>query len=135
MFTDGGARGNPGPAAAGVIIKARSSANDMDFVLVDQLGLFLGHCTNNEAEYQALLLGLEKLLSLGATEVVCNLDSELVVKQLNGQYKVKNANMQAFVERVNKLKKDFTQISFVHVPREKNKEADKLVNEVLDASQ
>lgn len=135
MFTDGGARGNPGPAAAGVVIKAKISANDVDFALVEQLGLFLGHCTNNEAEYQALILGLEKLLSLGATEVVCNLDSELVVKQLNGQYKVKNANMQAFVERVNKLKKDFTQISFVHVPREKNKEADKLVNEVLDASQ
>ncbi|MBI2414724.1 ribonuclease HI family protein [candidate division WWE3 bacterium] len=128
LHTDGGARGNPGPSAAGIVIENESGE------VVRELGIFLGHCTNNEAEYQALIHGIKTAQSLGADRLSCFLDSELVVKQVNGLYKVKNTNMKALNEKVTKLKPFFKEIDFTHVPREKNEKADKLVNEVLDAS-
>lgn len=129
IHTDGGARGNPGPSAAGIVIENASNE------VVKEIGIFLGHGTNNEAEYQALIHGIKNAKELGADEISCFLDSELVVKQLNGQYKVKNENMKAFYDEVLKLKSSLKKIEFIHVPRTKNKNADKLVNEVLDASQ
>ncbi len=127
LHTDGGARGNPGPGAGGVVI-FDDNAN-----LVKEIGNYFGICTNNEAEYRALLLGLEAAKSLGATELNCFLDSELVVKQLNGEYKVKNENLRKFWEEAKRLSSSFQTITFTHVRREHNAQADKLVNEVLDA--
>uniref|UniRef100_A0A7C4TIW9 Ribonuclease HI family protein n=1 Tax=candidate division WWE3 bacterium TaxID=2053526 RepID=A0A7C4TIW9_UNCKA len=128
LHTDGGARGNPGPGAAGIVVENEAGE------VVKELGIFLGHCTNNEAEYKALIKGLGIVKELGASSVSCFLDSELVVRQLNGQYKVKNLSMRKFFDEVAAIRKTFEHIEFLHVPREKNKDADKLVNEVLDAN-
>lgn len=127
LHTDGGARGNPGPGAAGVVIK------DTKGKVVKEIGSYLGVCTNNEAEYQALILGLEAAIKLGATGVTSHLDSELIVNQLNGFYKVKNINMKKYWGEVQSLIEAFEKITFVHVKRKDNAHADKLVNEVLDA--
>lgn len=127
MFTDGGARGNPGPAAIGVIIKH----NDK---IVRELGIFLGEKTNNEAEYTALITGLETCKEIGVTDLTCKLDSELVVKQVNGEYKVKEARLKEMWAKVKKLQTSFKNIAFVHVLRNQNKEADALVNKTLDLS-
>lgn len=127
-FTDGGSRNNPGPAACGVVIQ------DEKGEVIFTTSKFLGTATNNQAEYGALVVALEKahdLLQSGG-EVTCYLDSELVVKQLNRQYKVKDDKMKELFAEVTKLCLDFDKVEFVHVPREKNKLADKLVNEELD---
>jgi len=126
LHTDGGARGNPGPAGIGFVL-----------VLPDKTeiahGEYIGETTNNQAEYQALLAGLERALSLGVREIDCYLDSELVVKQLNGQYKVKHEDMKLLWSDVGDLKRKFSSISFTHVMRVKNKKADALVNKALDS--
>ncbi|MFZ5424438.1 MAG: ribonuclease HI family protein [Patescibacteria group bacterium] len=127
LHTDGGARGNPGPAAAGVVI--RNNNNE----IIKELGKFLGTKTNNEAEYIALYLGLASCIALGGASISCFLDSELIVKQLKGEYKVKSPGLKPYYEKVLDLSKKFSKISYTHVPRAKNAEADKLVNEVLDA--
>lgn len=130
IFSDGGSRGNPGPAAAGVWMET----------LDKKYSHFLGNGTNNEAEYSALIFGLKKLrevLGKGKakqTEVECFLDSELVVKQLNHEYKLKEERIQNFFIQIWNLSLDFGKVSFFHIPREKNKMADALVNEALDAA-
>ncbi|NMB70248.1 ribonuclease HI family protein [candidate division WWE3 bacterium] len=125
--TDGGSRGNPGPGAIGVVI---NNENDKP---IYEMGKTIGYCTNNEAEYTALIEALIKAKDFKATHLTMRLDSELVVKQLNGQYKVKNDRILVLWKKAKELASGFAVISFVHVPREKNKEADKLVNDALDA--
>lgn len=125
VYTDGGARGNPGPAASGFVIYDGGE-------IIAREGKYLGIATNNQAEYNAILLGLEKAQDLKIMELDCFLDSELVVKQLKLEYKVKNKDLAAIFIKAWNLSKKFKRIKFHHIPREKNKEADKLVNEILD---
>lgn len=127
MYTDGGSRGNPGPAAIGVWIET----------LGKKYGECIGTKTNNEAEYMALIFGLKKLKQLlgkGAkqAEIHSYLDSELVVKQLNHEYKLKDERIQNFFIEIWNLMLDFKDVKFSHVMREKNKAADAMVNEALD---
>lgn len=126
IYTDGGARGNPGPGGIGVVIY------DINHKIIEEHSQFLGHTTNNKAEYQALLLGLEKAKKLKASIVDCYLDSKLVVEQLNRRYKVKNQELGVLFLKVWNLSQRFEQVNFYHIPREKNKEADSLVNQVID---
>lgn len=125
IYTDGGARGNPGPAGIGVVIW---SGHD----LVGRHSKYIGETTNNQAEYQAIIFGLEQVKKLSAKEVECFLDSELVVKQLNREYKVKDKDLAPLFVKVWNLSLGFKKIAFHHIPREENKEADKLVNEAID---
>jgi len=127
-YTDGGSRNNPGPAACGIVV-----LDDKEEV-IHTFSKYIGTATNNQAEYGALILALEKakeLLPQGG-EVMCHLDSELVVKQLKREYKVKDEKMKELFARVCKLCLDFDKVEFIHVRREKNKLADKLVNKELD---
>ncbi|KKQ28222.1 MAG: Ribonuclease H [Candidatus Magasanikbacteria bacterium GW2011_GWC2_37_14] len=125
-FTDGGSRGNPGPAATGIVIK------DENGKTVCAYGEFLGTQTNNYAEYKAIISALKKVKSLGATEVSCFADSKLVVEQLNQNWKVREPSIQKlFVEAYN-ISQQFKKITYKHVLREKNKEADAEVNNILD---
>jgi len=126
LFTDGGARGNPGPGAIGVVLKNSKGE------VIKEVGKFIGECTNNEAEYEALIEGLDCALEKKATNLVCHLDSQLIVKQLNGEFKVKNPRMKKYWNFVKRLEKQFKAVEYKQVPREKNAEADALVNEVLD---
>ncbi len=128
IYTDGGARGNPGPAAIGVAIYDPGKINEPIF----KLGKVIGVTTNNQAEYNALLLGLQEARKLGASELVCYLDSELVVKQLQGLYKVREEGLKKMIAEIFREQNKFTQVVYKHVPREKNKLADQLVNEALD---
>ena len=122
-FVDGGARGNPGPAGAGAVL-----TGEKPFTVSE----YLGETTNNVAEYTALVLLLRKALELGYDELEVFADSELMVRQINGQYKVKDAKLRELffqaTEYIARLKK----FSLTHIPREKNKEADHLVNEAID---
>jgi len=127
IHSDGGARGNPGPAAIGVVIKSDNGT------LIEEISKTIGETTNNQAEYQAIIAGLETAKKLGAEAVECFLDSELVVKQLRHEYKVKNKELAPLFVKVHNLSLQFKKISFTHVMREKNKAADKLVNIALDA--
>lgn len=127
LYTDGGARGNPGPSAIGAFLF------DQNTQLVDFSGKYLGESTNNVAEYSALLEGLSIAKKNGVSELTCYLDSELAVKQLNGAYKVKNEGIQVLFNKVKTEVATMTSVEFVHVPRAANKFADKLVNTVLDA--
>lgn len=126
LYTDGGARGNPGPAACGAILKDENRAT------IDIKGKYLGESTNNIAEYEALILGLETAKKHGITELECLLDSELVVKQIKGMYKVKNEGLKGLFSRVKELQGDFEKIIFIHIVRALNREADAVVNKVLD---
>ena len=125
-YTDGGARGNPGPAAAGIVIKNEPGE------IVAAYGEFLGNQTNNFAEYSALISALKKAKELGATEVDCVLDSELIVKQMKGEYKVKEPTLQKLFVRVYNLAAGFKKISYKQTMRSGNKEADAEVNKILD---
>lgn len=127
LKTDGGARGNPGPAAIGVVLE------DAQGKEVKAFGRYIGETTNNQAEYRALQAGLEEAARLSATEVRCYLDSELVVKQLKLEYKVKDKELAPVFMKVWNLVQQFTKVTFTHVPREKNHRADALVNQALDA--
>lgn len=127
LFTDGGSRGNPGNAACGFFIF------DEKDNLVDFGGKYVGETTNNVAEYYGLIAGLEQAKKIGLENIVCKLDSELVVKQLQLKYKVKDEKMQVLFKKVNELAANFSRISFTHIPRAENKFADKLVNVILDA--
>lgn len=124
-FTDGGARGNPGPAGIGFVLKENGQT-------VFAKGEYIGKTTNNQAEYRALLRALEEAIRLGAMEVHCFLDSELLVKQLNYQYKVRDQDLAVHFVRAVQLSKNFKKITFIHIPREQNTEADTLVNEAID---
>jgi ribonuclease HI len=126
LFTDGGSRGNPGPSAIAFVICK------MDDTVVEKSGSYIGETTNNQAEYQALKAGLERTQQLGVRELLVNMDSELVVKQINGQYKIKNAELLPHYSAIKKLAGNFEQIDFAHVPRALNAIADKEVNRILD---
>ncbi len=131
-YTDGGARGNPGPAAGGAVIK-----NEKEEIIL-KTSKYLGETTNNVAEYEALVLALQKAKGIFKTQKIknkileCYLDSELVVKQLNHEYKIKDENMQKLFIKVWNLTLDFDSVKFIHIPREENKLADELVNKELD---
>lgn len=127
-YTDGGARGNPGPAAAGIVVK------DATGKTLHAFGVWLGHQTNNFAEYTALLEALKKAKELGGTEVDCVLDSELVVKQMRREYKVKEPTLQKLWLQVYNLSQQFKKVTYRHVLRAQNKEADAEVNKILDAN-
>lgn len=126
LYTDGGARGNPGPAGLGVILK------DGNGNTVVEVSSYLGRATNNEAEYKALLLGLKTAVEKDVEDISCYLDSLLVVNQLNGLYKVKNAKLKKLFDEALLLRFKFKSVKFEHVSRDKNKRADELVNMVLD---
>lgn len=125
IWTDGGARINPGPAAIGVIIKEEKGK------LIQKEGRFLGRTTNNQAEYQAVIEGLRMARHLGTDEIEVFLDSQLVVRQLQGEYRVKDKTLQALLLQAKNLVKTFKKVKFTHIGREENREADKLVREVL----
>jgi len=133
IHTDGGARGNPGPAAIGAVIE------DEDGKVLKEISEHIGETTNNEAEYRAAIAAVKKLKALvGKAEVkksslLVLADSELLVKQMNGQYKIESVNTQKFFLELWNLKVDFGKVVFQHIPREQNKAADRLVNEALDA--
>lgn len=127
IHTDGGARGNPGPGAIGVAV-----LNDQK-KLVKEIGKFIGISTNNEAEYKAVVEGLKTCKEMGGKELKFFIDSLLVVSQLNGKFKIKEPRMKKFYLEIKELEKDFESVTYLHVPREKNYMADKIVNEVLDA--
>jgi len=124
---DGGARGNPGPAAIAAVVQSP------DGEVLEERGERIGHATNNVAEYRALLLGIERAAALGASELELVGDSELVVKQVKGEYKVKNAGMRELHGQVKEALGAFDDWAIRHVRREENAEADRLVNRVLDA--
>jgi ribonuclease HI len=126
VHVDGGARGNPGPAAIGVVVSA------VDGALLEQLGEAIGETTNNVAEYRALLRGLERARALGADEVEVVGDSELVAKQVNGQYKVKHAGLKPLHGEALRALAGFERWRVRTVPRAENAAADALVNATLD---
>jgi len=126
IYTDGGARGNPGPAASAAIIQNEAGE------IVSTAHLYLGKTTNNQAEYQGVIIALKEAKKLGAKELNFFLDSELVVKQLIGEYRVKDSDLQKLFQEILSLSVGFKKITYQHIPREKNKLADKLVNEILD---
>lgn len=126
IYTDGGARGNPGPAAVGYVVGEKEYSEA------------IGRTTNNVAEYKAVVFALKKAKQLltkkvaRETDVELRSDSELLVKQLNGEYKIKDADLQPLFIEIWNLKQDFRSMAFVHVPRTRNKAADRLVNRALD---
>ena len=124
---DGGARGNPGPAAIAAVVR------DPEGEVLEEHGEKIGRATNNVAEYRALLLGIERAAALGASELDLVGDSELVVRQVKGEYKVKDATLRELHTEVRRALADFDAWSIRHVRRERNAEADRLVNEALDA--
>ncbi|MFN8162326.1 MAG: ribonuclease HI family protein [Solirubrobacterales bacterium] len=123
---DGGARGNPGPAAIGAVVRGPEGE------VLEERGERIGRATNNVAEYRALLLGIELAAAHGATELELIGDSELVVRQVEGRYKVKDATMRELHTEVKRALSDFDSWMIRHVRRENNAEADRLVNQVLD---
>ncbi|HEV8687619.1 MAG TPA: ribonuclease HI family protein [Gaiellaceae bacterium] len=127
LSTDGGARGNPGPAAYGYVLEAD------DGTVLAAHGERIGVATNNVAEYRALIAGLEKALELGVDEVDVISDSELLVKQMTGEYKIKNETLQDLAADARRLARKLGKVSYRAVRREHNELADSLVNEALDA--
>ncbi len=133
IYTDGGARGNPGLAAIGIVMRDKADR------VIKSYGKAIGTATNNEAEYQAVVFALQKakaiLGSKKAKEMMIDMrmDSEFVIRQLSGRYKIEQERLFPHFIKIWNLKMDFADVSFTHVPREKNKDADRLVNEALDA--
>ena len=127
LYTDGGARGNPGPAAFAYVLEAE------DGTVLSAHGEAIGVATNNVAEYRALVAGLEKALELGVTQLEVVSDSELLVKQMRGEYKVKNEALIDLSIRATRLARQIGKVTYKAVRREHNELADRLVNEALDA--
>ena len=127
LFTDGGSRGNPGPAAYGYVLEAE------DGTVLAARGERIGVATNNVAEYRALIAGLEKAVELAVPEVEVVSDSELLVKQMTGEYRVKNAALQDLSIQASRLAREIGKVSYTAVRREHNELADRLVNEALDS--
>ena len=125
--TDGGSRGNPGPAGIGVVIE-----NAVTKEVVETHAKFLGHTTNNQAEYKAVILGLERAVALGATAVEVVADSELLIKQARGEYRVKNPALALRFAELKAFERMIPNVSYRHVRREYNKAADALANEAMD---
>ncbi len=128
LHTDGGARGNPGPAAYGYVLEAE------DGTVLASHGEHIGSATNNVAEYSGLVAGLRKALELQVPEVEVVSDSELMVKQMRGEYRVKNAALRALFAEADRLARAVGTVHYRHVKRAHNEEADRLVNEALDAA-
>jgi ribonuclease HI len=128
LHADGGARGNPGPAGIGVVLA------DADGNVIAEIAEGIGEATNNVAEYKAVIAGLELALDKGVTEIDVYLDSELVVSQLRGDWKIKNDRLRALAVRARSLLNRFERSSLHHVPREMNADADKLANQGMDAA-
>jgi ribonuclease HI len=132
IYTDGGARGNPGPAAIGVVVCDEKGA------VVNKYFEYLGKATNNVAEYSAIVFALKKIKAsygkekIKKMEIEVRSDSELVVRQMNHQYKIENEDLQPFFLKVWNAMTEFGSVKFIHVRREENKQADALVNECLD---
>jgi ribonuclease HI len=124
---DGAARGNPGPASLGVVVLDEAGRT------LGERGRCLGEQTNNTAEYEALLEALRLAAELGGTRLSVRSDSQLLVRQYNGQYRVKNARLGSLLFEAHRLARGFASVELVHVPREENKRADELANEALDA--
>ena|SRR3990167_8397401 len=131
VFTDGGARGNPGPGAAAYVIEI---CQDKKCEVVEEKHKYLGVVTNNQAEYQALILAIEVVIKKDRLDqIIFHLDSQLIVEQMNGNYKVKNSALIPMYNQAKELlSKTQCKITFIYLPREQNKRADKLVNQALD---
>jgi ribonuclease HI len=127
MFADGGSRGNPGPAASGAVLFDETGA------VLREIGTYLGVATNNVAEWTGLLTGLEAALELGVDDLSVRLDSELVVKQISGAYRVKHEGLIPLHAKAKLLLRKFARVDVQHVRRKENAAADALVNQVLDA--
>ena len=127
LYTDGGSRGNPGQAAIACVIEDPARG-----ILLKEYAEVIGIETNNVAEYRALIEGLRIAKRYHPNKLVCHLDSELIVRQLNGTYRVKMEHLKQFVDEVQELAQSFSDITFVHIPREDNHRADALVNKALD---
>jgi ribonuclease HI len=125
IFTDGAARGNPGPAGIGVVIR-----NEKEVLL--EVADYIGKTTNNVAEYMALIRGLEEAIDMGQRSVEVFADSELIVRQVNGEYKVKNEGLAPLFYNVKSLIRKFSHFSITHIPREANEHADELSNKGID---
>lgn len=125
VYSDGGSRGNPGPAAAGAVVMQGEK-------VLAEVSKFLGKQTNNVAEYEAILLALETAKKLGASEVECFMDSELVTRQMRREYRVKDPTLQGLFVKVWNVTLAFRRVTFTHIPRAKNAHADRLVNLELD---
>ena len=128
LFADGGSRGNPGPAASGAVLF------DEHGDVLEEVGTFLGVATNNVAEWTGLLTGLEAAIALGVDDLAVRLDSELVVKQISGAYRVKNEGLIPLHAKAKTLLRKFAHVDVRHVPRKQNAAADAIVNQVLDAN-
>jgi ribonuclease HI len=126
VYSDGAARGNPGPSGAGAVL-VDSSGN-----VVDRLGKYLGIQTNNYAEYMGLLLGLKRARELGIREVEVFADSELMIRQLGGRYQVRSPSLRPLYEQALRLLNDFSRVKLVHVPRKMNAAADEMSNRAID---
>ncbi len=133
VHTDGGARGNPGPSGIGAVIYDGTGA------VVQEVSEYIGEATNNVAEYTAIVRALETLQSIvldpAKTEVTIKLDSQLVERQMNGVYRVKDANLKTYYEKAKVLVGEFKSVKFIHVLRVENKAADKLANEAMDTGE
>jgi ribonuclease HI len=125
IYTDGASSGNPGPASIGVVVQ------DGQGRVISRISRRIGHATNNQAEYRAVIAALEEAVRLGAGEVGIKSDSELVVKQLKGRYRVKKATLRPLFQKVVQLIGSLEAFTITHVPREQNKEADRLANKAL----
>jgi probable phosphoglycerate mutase len=126
LFSDGGSRGNPGSSGAGFVIYDAAKKE----VFSGQK--FLGHQTNNYAEYQGVILGLQLAIDQGFSDLEVRLDSKLIVEQMSGNWKVKNANIKPLFEQAKAREEKFRSVNFKHIPREKNKRADQLANQAMD---
>jgi ribonuclease HI len=130
IYSDGGARGNPGPGGCGVVIRDQTGKE------VFRLKKYLGITTNNQAEYTALLFGLQKLTTVcHPKSIICYSDSQLMIRQLQGIYKVKDAQLKNLFLQIQKLVESIPQVTFKHIPREQNKEADLLANQAMDSGE
>jgi len=129
LYTDGASRGNPGSGGAGAVLY------DEKGTIVSTAKDFLGVCTNNTAEYKALILGLEESLRNGCRSLHIFMDSELLVRQINGSYRVKNEHLKILMKEVRRLLSFFDEYTVEHVERNKNKVADRLANEAIDETQ
>jgi ribonuclease HI len=127
LWTDGGSRGNPGPAAFAYVLEAD------DGTVLDARGEAIGVATNNVAEYSALVAGLRRAVDAGVAELEVRSDSELMVKQMRGEYRVKNRDLQTLFVEASRAAREVGRVTYVHVRREHNELADRLVNEALDA--
>lgn len=127
IYIDGAARGNPGPAGAGVLLKDGKNT-------VKEIHKYLGDATNNVAEYSAAILGLQEASALGYKDAALHMDSELVSRQLKGEYRVRDENMKALFEKAAALINNFESVKIVKIDRDDNKEADKLANKAINLS-